>query len=122
MVEIFNPETEIWRVTDSIAVAQFGGDEIGIQLENGDVLLGGQGSWPGGLLVCTTPAYSPESNGMAEAFVKTFKRYYVYLADLPDAETVLGLLGAWFEDYKENHPKKGLEMMSPKQSRRAKPA
>lgn len=24
-----------------------------------------------GLLVCTTPAYSPESNGMAESFVKT---------------------------------------------------
>jgi putative transposase len=27
-----------------------------------------------GFLVCTTPAYSPESNGMAESFVKTFKR------------------------------------------------
>jgi transposase InsO family protein len=24
-----------------------------------------------GLLICTTPAYSPESNGMAESFVKT---------------------------------------------------
>ena len=30
-----------------------------------------------GLLVCTTPAYSPESNGMAEAFVKTFRRDYL---------------------------------------------
>ena len=75
-----------------------------------------------GLLVCTTPAYSPESNGMAEAFVKTFKRDYVYLADLPDAETVIGQLGAWFEDYNENHPHKGLKMMSPKQFRRAKSA
>lgn len=27
-----------------------------------------------GLKVCTTPYYSPESNGMAEAFVKKFKR------------------------------------------------
>ncbi len=35
-----------------------------------------------GLLVCTTPAYSPESNGMAESFVKTFKRDYVYLNEL----------------------------------------
>jgi putative transposase len=27
-----------------------------------------------GLVVCTTPTYSPESNGLAEAFIKTFKR------------------------------------------------
>ena len=56
---------------------------------------------------------------MAEAFVKTFKRDYVYLADLPDAETVLGQLGAWFEDYNEYHPHKGLNMLSPKEFRRA---
>lgn len=29
---------------------------------------------------CFTPVESPESNGMAEAFVKTFKRDYVRLA------------------------------------------
>src|ERR1700748_2701682 len=42
-----------------------------------------------GLLVCTTPAYSPESNGMAESFVKTFKRDYVYVNDLRDARSVM---------------------------------
>jgi len=30
-----------------------------------------------GFIVCTTPVRSPESNGMAESFVKTFKRDYV---------------------------------------------
>lgn len=70
-----------------------------------------------GFIVCNTPAYSPESNGMAEAFVKTFKRDYVYLADLWTAKTVLGALPKWFEDYNENHPHKGLRMMSPKQFR-----
>ena len=75
-----------------------------------------------GLLVCNTPAYSPESNGMAEAFVKTFKRDYAYLADLPDARTVLKQLGPWFEDYNEHHPHKGLKMLSPKEFRRMKSA
>lgn len=71
-----------------------------------------------GLLVCTTPAYSPESNGMAEAFVKTFKRDYAYLADLPDAASVLEQLPAWFDDYNNHHPHKGLKMLSPRQFRR----
>src|SRR5262245_55781058 len=52
-----------------------------------------------GLVPITTPAYSPQSNGLAEAFVKTFKRDYVDGAELRDAETVLAQLGAWFEDY-----------------------
>ena len=41
-----------------------------------------------GFLVCNTPSYSPESNGISEAFVKTFKRNYVYLHELDDAQTV----------------------------------
>ena len=56
---------------------------------------------------------------MAEAFVKTFKRDYVYLADLSDAETVLRQLDGWFHDYNENAPHKGLKMRSPRQFRRA---
>lgn len=38
---------------------------------------------------CTTPVRSPQSNGMAEAFVKTFKRDYVAVNPTPDAETVM---------------------------------
>lgn len=72
-----------------------------------------------GFVVCTTPVKSPQSNGMAEAFVKTFKRDYVYLNDLPDALTVMEQLPAWFEDYNERHPHKGLKMRSPRQFRRA---
>jgi hypothetical protein len=42
-----------------------------------------------GLLPITTPAYSPESNGLAEAFVGTFKRDDLGAAELRDAESVL---------------------------------
>jgi hypothetical protein len=52
-----------------------------------------------GLVPITTPAYSPESNGLAEAFVGTFKRDYLGDTELRDAETVLAQLGGWFDDY-----------------------
>lgn len=70
-----------------------------------------------GLEVCNTPAYSPESNGMAEAFVKTLKRDYVYVNDVPDAATVLRQLPAWFADYNAHHPHKALGMRSPAEFR-----
>lgn len=68
-----------------------------------------------GLEVCTTRPYSPESNGMAEAFVKTFKRDYVWLGDLSSAERVMEQLPYWFDDYNEKAPHKGLNMMSPRE-------
>lgn len=72
-----------------------------------------------GLQVCTTPFHSPESNGMAESFVKTFKRDYVYMHELKDAVTVMEQLPSWFEDYNEYHPHKGLKMRSPREHRRS---
>jgi putative transposase len=61
----------------------------------------------------TTPAYSPESNGMAEAFVNTIKRDYVEGADLSDGETVLRQLPAWIADYNRFAPHSSLGMLSP---------
>jgi putative transposase len=62
-----------------------------------------------------TPVRSPQYNGIAEAFVKTFKRDYARLSILPDAATVIALLPAWFEDYNEVHPHSGLKFLSPRE-------
>ena len=73
-----------------------------------------------GLDIRTTPAYSPESNGMAEAFVKTFKRDYVVFGDLKDAPSVMSQLPNWMEDYNEKAPHKALKMLSPREFIRQK--
>jgi putative transposase len=52
----------------------------------------------------------PESNGLAEGFVHTFKRDYVSVHDLRDAETMLAQLGQWFDDYNRQAPHSGLGM------------
>ncbi len=64
---------------------------------------------------CRTPVRSPQSNGMAEAFVKTFKRDYVRINPKPDAETVMAQLPLWFEHYNNLHPHKALGYQSPRE-------
>ena len=71
------------------------------------------------LIACFTPVQSPESNGISESFVKTFKRDYARVNPLPDAVTALGKIAGWFEDYNENHPHSGLRMRSPREFIRA---
>ena len=66
-----------------------------------------------GLVPITTPAYSPQSNGLAEGFVHTFKRDYVNVHELRDAESVLAQLGAWIDDYNRQAPHSALGMRSP---------
>jgi putative transposase len=70
-----------------------------------------------GLVPCRTPYRSPQSNGMAESFVKTFKRDYVNINPTPDAYTVLQQLPAWFADYNEVHPHSALRYRSPNEFR-----
>jgi putative transposase len=67
----------------------------------------------------TTPRESPQSNGMAEAFVRTCKRDYVSVSERPDAETVLRSLPVWFALYNEGHPHRALGYRSPRQFVRA---
>ena len=71
------------------------------------------------LVPCFTPVRSPESNGMSEAFVKTFKRDYVRVNPLPDAETALRQIVGWIDDYNDIHPHSALRMRSPREFIRA---
>ncbi len=71
-----------------------------------------------GLVPRTTPIESPQSNGMAEAFVKTLKRDYARVNPCPDAATVLRQLDGWFEHYNMVHPHKALGYRAPREFRR----
>jgi putative transposase len=66
------------------------------------------------LIPRTTAINSPQSNGMAESFVKTFKRDYVGQMNRTDALTVLQQLPAAFEHYNTVHPHSALKMLSPR--------
>ena len=68
-----------------------------------------------GFLPLTTPVESPQSNGMAEAFVRTFKRDYVACNPKPDATTVIRSLPKWFEHYNQLHPHRALGYLSPRE-------
>ena len=71
-----------------------------------------------GLTPINTPVCSPQSNGMAESFVNTFRRDYQSRMDLSDAPTVLAQLAAAFEHFNEVHPHSSLKMRSPREFRR----
>jgi putative transposase len=71
-----------------------------------------------GLVPCTTPIESPQSNGMAEAFVKTFKRDYARVSSRPDAASVLRQLDGWFQHYNTVHPHSALGYRSPREFRK----
>jgi putative transposase len=52
-----------------------------------------------GLIPVTTPAYSPQSNGMSKAFVNTHRRDYLAGPDRSTAASVLDQLPNWIGDY-----------------------
>ena len=56
-----------------------------------------------GLKPVNTPVCSPQSTGMAETFVNTFKRDYVSRMDLADARTVTAQMAMAFEQFNEVH-------------------
>ncbi|KNY19641.1 integrase [Methylobacterium sp. ARG-1] len=68
-----------------------------------------------GLILKTPPLESPQSNGMAEAFVRTLKRDYVRVSVLPDAESVLRQLPVWLAHYNNLHPHRALGYRSPRE-------
>jgi putative transposase len=68
-----------------------------------------------GLAPRTTPLESPQSNGMAEAFVRTLKRDYVRVSPIPDAQSVLRQLPRWMAHYNELHPHRALGYRSPRE-------
>lgn len=70
-----------------------------------------------GLKPITTPVRSPQSNGMAESFVKTMKRDYVSWMPKPDATTALQNLAIAFGHYNELHPHSALKYRSPREFR-----
>jgi putative transposase len=65
-----------------------------------------------------TPVCSPQSNGMAESFVNTFKRDYVSQMDRSTAAIVLAQLPDAFEHFNEVHPHSALKWKSPRMFRR----
>jgi putative transposase len=68
-----------------------------------------------GLERLTTPVTSPQSNGMAEAFVRIIKRGYARVNPSPDAQTVIENLPVWFDHYNAIHPHSALRYRSPRE-------
>ena len=62
---------------------------------------------------CNTPTYSPQSNGMCEAFNGTFKRDYVYENCLDNPEIVHNQIQRWVDEYNQFAPHSALNMKTP---------
>ncbi|MGE2422481.1 IS3 family transposase [Escherichia coli] len=68
-----------------------------------------------GLEPKSTAVRSPESNGIAESFVKTIKRDYISAMPKPDGLTAAKNLAEAFEHYNEWHPHSALGYRSPRE-------
>ncbi|MGR8209174.1 IS3 family transposase [Escherichia coli] len=68
-----------------------------------------------GLEPKNTAMRSPESNGIAESFVKTIKRDYISIMPKPDGLTAAKNLAEAFEHYNEWHPHSALGYRSPRE-------
>ncbi|WP_187415577.1 IS3 family transposase [Escherichia coli] len=68
-----------------------------------------------GLEPKNTAVRTPESNGIAESFVKTIKRDYISIMPKPDGLTAAKNLAEAFEHYNEWHPHSALGYRSPRE-------
>ncbi|HBX7647039.1 TPA: IS3 family transposase, partial [Klebsiella pneumoniae] len=68
-----------------------------------------------GLEPKNTAVRSPESNGIAESFVKTIKRDYISIMPKPDGLTAAKNLAEACEHYNERHPNSPLGYRSPRE-------
>ncbi|HAW2658632.1 TPA: IS3-like element IS2 family transposase [Escherichia coli] len=68
-----------------------------------------------GLEPKNTAVRNPESNGIAESFVKTIKRDYISIMPKPDGLTAAKNLAEAFEHYNEWHPHSALGYRSPRE-------
>lgn len=66
----------------------------------------------------TTAASSPQSNGMAERFVKAMKEDYIAFMPKPNVRTALQNFAEAFNYYNENHPHSALGYHSSREYRR----
>jgi len=73
-----------------------------------------------GLEPCTTAVRSPESNGLAESFVKTIKRDYISVMPKPDSQAAVMNLAVTISHYNEHHPHSALGYRSPREYIRRK--
>ena len=73
-----------------------------------------------GIEDCKTAVGIPQSNDMAESFVKTLKRDYLPFIDLESAETALSSFPDVVKLYNEEHPHSALGYLSPVEFREKK--